>query len=396
MNILIAVGHFFRDQRGGASRIAWDCALWLHANGHDVVLLCEGDLGSHASEHFDGVRVLRYQQLSGRNPWRRHCRAAVALIQEQLGDWTPDLVWGHAPFQFLAACHVYPHARCNYVLHSPLPLEILQSCLEPDWRLRLKALAGKRIERKCLECAERVQVLSQFTQDCLQSLYPKIASKVVVTPGWADTDLFQPILNRAAAKRDLGWPTDAPVLFTARRLVPRMGIDRLIAALSGLKQKRANVHLYIAGDGEMRDTLEAQIKAMQLTESVRLMGGLEEDQLIKCMAACDAFVIPTIALECFGLIAVEAMSAGVPVLSTPIGALPEIIGRFEPRWFARDASPQALEVLIGSFVNRLLPTHERRALHHYVEQRYSHRNALPNFCNAATREPEAVSSELSA
>jgi glycosyltransferase involved in cell wall biosynthesis len=383
MKILITVGRFFADHRGGASRIAWDCALWLYANGHDVVLLCEGDPGSPASESIEGVRVLRYRQLSGRNPLKRHYSAAVTLMREALIDWTPDLNWGHAPFQFLAACDAYPNARCNYVVHSPLPLEMLQSRPQPGWRLRLKALAGKRIERKCLEIAGRIQVLSQFTQDCLQPLYPKIASKVVITPGWANTDLFRPILDRAAAKRDLGWPSDAPVLFTARRLVPRMGIDRLIAALSGLKQKGAMVHLYIAGDGDMRDTLEAQVKAMQLTESVHLMGGVEEEQLAKCMAACDAFVIPTLALECFGLIAAEAMSAGVPVLATSVGALPEIIARYEPRWFARDASPEALEVLIGCFVKRLLPAHDSRALNHYVEQRYSRRTALPIFCTAA-------------
>src|SRR5207248_2301877 len=105
-------------------------------------------------------------------------------------------------------------------------------------------------------------------------------------------------------------------------------------------------------------SLQQQIQDLNLSDCVKLIGAVSESQLSKMYAAADAFVIPTTALECFGLIAVEAMSAGTPVLSTPVGALTEVIGPMEPRWLARDNSPRAIAELIGEFVAGNLPVHD--------------------------------------
>src|SRR4051794_37388062 len=117
MNILIAVGHFNGDRPGGASRIAWDCALELRRRGHDVVLFCQGVGDRSASEFVDGIRLLRYRTSAGHNAYQRHHKAAIALLRNQLKEWKPDLVWGHAPFQFLAATDMFPDAQRTYVVH---------------------------------------------------------------------------------------------------------------------------------------------------------------------------------------------------------------------------------------------------------------------------------------
>lgn len=392
MKVLIAVGRFHGDQRGGAARIAWDCALELTHRGNDVVLLCEGSAGTVALEKIDGVRIVRYLSPGGWNRYQRHRKAAIAALKQQLNvwGWTPDFIRGHAPFQFLAATDLFRDTRSSYVVHSPLPLEMLQSRAKPGIWLRVKSRIGKRIERACLKRARTIQVLSRYTSELLQALYGEaIAKKVRITPGWVDTNLFRPYpdSDRILFRRELGWRTqdDQPVLFTLRRMVPRMGLDRLIEAAAILARRGASFHLYVGGEGELHAALSRQIKAFGLSSRVTLLGGIPGPQLAKCYAACDAFVIPTTSLECFGLIAIEALSAGVPVLSTPVGALPEIIAPMEPRWLARDNSAAAIAALLTAFMQGCLPQHSPMRLHEYVEARYSHRTALKNFCEEARR-----------
>lgn len=391
MKVLLAVGRFNGDQRGGAARIAWDCSLELTRRGNEVVLLCEGDDGAAASEKVEGVRVLRYLSPPGGNRFQRHRKAAIALLKQQLDGWAPDFIWGHAPFQFLAATDLFRSAQSSYVVHSPLPLEMLQSKAKPGLSLRIKSRMGKRIERTCLKRARTIQVLSRYAAGLLQSLYGQaIEKKLRITPGWVNTDLFRPYPDpdRELFRRELGWPVEnnQPVLFTLRRLAPRMGIDRLIDAAAVLAHRGIAFHLYIGGEGELRAALTKQVEALGLSSRVTLLGGVPDAQVAKCYAACDGFVIPTTALECFGLIAVEAMSAGVPVLSTPVGALPEIIAPMEPRWLARDNSAAAITGLLIAFLQECLPQHSPMRLHEYVEARYSHQTALKNFCDVALPE----------
>jgi len=80
---------------------------------------------------------------------------------------------------------------------------------------------------------------------------------------------------------------------------------------------------------------------------------------------------------------VEAMSTGTPVLSTPVGSLPEIVGRIEPSWLARDNSAQAIAESMSGFVQGRLPTHDSAELRHFVESNYSEQKALDRCVRTA-------------
>ena len=88
--------------------------------------------------------------------------------------------------------------------------------------------------------------------------------------------------------------------------------------------------------------------------------------------AASLFVLPTVALEGFGLITVEAFACGTPVLGTPVGAIPEVLRPFDPRLLARDASPDALAEgilrLLESDLKAEFPPEKLRA---YVESHYT-------------------------
>jgi len=109
-------------------------------------------------------------------------------------------------------------------------------------------------------------------------------------------------------------------LFSAGRLVPWKGFDVLIGMMKDLPDWR----LMIAGDGPDRERLEAFIRDSGVGERVALLGSLERGVLFEKMCASDIFVLNT-SFESFSFQTVEAMYAGVPVIATAVGSLPELI-----------------------------------------------------------------------
>jgi glycosyltransferase involved in cell wall biosynthesis len=140
----------------------------------------------------------------------------------------------------------------------------------------------------------------------------------VIPPG-VDLDRFQPG-DRATARERLGLPLDRRVLVTVRRLVPRMGIDVLLDALRDI-----DALLVVVGSGPSRSTLEAHAAKLGIRDRVVFAGDVEDDALPDYYRAADVAVLPSIALEGFGLAALEALACGTPVVGTDAGGLPELL-----------------------------------------------------------------------
>lgn len=385
MRILLCIEHFFGDVHGGAYRVAWDCAKYLARTGHEVTLLCESKGGDPAHSKIEGVSVLRYGLTKrGWNVASIRRKLVESLVRNHYGGHPPEMIWGHSPFQFLGAIAAFPHCAAVYTVHSPVSEEMRESERYTRWFSSWKIAAGKIYEKKCLQRARRIIVLSQFTCDLLARIHrTRFESKIVIAPGWVDAQNYITHDGKTILRGELAWRTDVPVLFCLRRLVPRMGIGSLIQAAAILRKQGMQFVLYIGGEGAMRQTLLTQIEREGVGEQVKLVGAIPEQQLAVSYAACDAFVIPTRALECFGLIAVEAMAAGTVVLSTPVGALPEIIRPLEPRWLAQDNSAEAIALLIKSFLEGNLPEHSGDEIRRYVTQHYDARTACARFCELA-------------
>jgi glycosyltransferase involved in cell wall biosynthesis len=172
-------------------------------------------------------------------------------------------------------------------------------------------------------------------------------------PGWVDTKRFRiPNGSRDEVRARLGqpWEPAVPTFFTLRRLMPRMGIDTLIEATAALTRAGRDFHLIIAGEGPERRRLEAMTAALGVAHRVRFVGRISEQRLCDSYAAADCFVLPTKALECFGLIVLEAYACGVPVIGVPVGAIPEVMGRDFAPWIAEDNRAVALARRMDDFL----------------------------------------------
>jgi glycosyltransferase involved in cell wall biosynthesis len=201
-------------------------------------------------------------------------------------------------------------------------------------------------------------------------------------PAWVDTERFVPVNDRKQVKVQLGWRTDVPVFFTLRRLVSRMGLDRLLTACHLLLNDGFRFQMVIGGQGPLRSELEEQARVLGLGECVTFLGRVEDQVLPHAYAACDAFVLPTAELECFGIIALEALSAGRPVLATPVGAIPEIVRSIDASWLAKSAEAPDIANLLRQFLDGKLEEHSPSALHDQICRDYNQQKILRRFIEA--------------
>jgi glycosyltransferase involved in cell wall biosynthesis/SAM-dependent methyltransferase len=369
--------------RGGAERVLWEHAQRLAAAGHDVRIVCRAPDGEPpAGLALGGVSVRHFgvdrRTLIG--VLRTSVLGAARAVAEEFRHPGADVVHAHQPLSGLGALTVLGGRRPSlYTFHSPASLEYrLRAGISPLHRPgaggRLASAALGVLERACLRRATRVHVLSRFSADLLARLHRIGGDRVVAIAGGADLARFRPPDDRRALRRRLGLPLDRPVLFTVRNLEPRMGLDGLLEAMAH-GRRPGGPCLLIGGTGPLRARLERQAGDLGLADRVRFLGFVPDEALPDWYGAADAFVLPTRELEGFGLVTVEALACGTPVLATPVGATPEILGPLEPALLFREASVAAMAEGIARFLDtaaRDPDAHERlrRACRQHAERRY--------------------------
>ena len=105
-------------------------------------------------------------------------------------------------------------------------------------------------------------------------------------------------------------------------------------------RKQPNAVLIIGGIGPLKGALCRRAEELRLGDRVRFAGFIPEEDLPGTYGAADLFVLPTVALEGFGLVTVEALSCGTPVVGTPVGGTPEILRGLDPALILQSAEPQ--------------------------------------------------------
>ncbi len=208
---------------------------------------------------------------------------------------------------------------------------------------RSAAVAAKHVlERTVYRRADRVLTRSRAFADIVRARYGVDPARVMVVPGSVDLARFNLSPSRAEAREVLGWPTDRPILLAVRRLAARMGLDRLLEAMIAVRRAVPDVLLYIGGRGHMAAALARQAHETGLGDTVRFLGFLPEATLPLAFRAADINVVPSSALEGFGLTAAEALAAGTPSMVTPVGGLPEVVSALDPALVFASSAPADL------------------------------------------------------
>jgi len=151
-----------------------------------------------------------------------------------------------------------------------------------------------------------------------------------------------------------------------------MGLGNLVEAMGIIRRTRPDVVCLIGGKGPLREALEERVCELDLKEAVRFAGFISDEDLPDVYGAADLFVLPTAALEGFGLVTVEALACGTPVVGTPIGGTPEILRGLDPRLVLSGTSPEAIADGVLANLERLRGDGRARAMcREYAADRYA-------------------------
>ncbi|NDC75319.1 glycosyltransferase family 1 protein [bacterium] len=383
MNVLIVADRFFPSDPGGLARVAWDAAKALARRGHTIAFVAaESGPGATppATSTVEGVTVHRFVRPV--YPAWHPQRASVPIklyaqaVKRALVGSHFDAVHFHSIFTGMAVLQAIggeaKRPRLVYTIHSPVAQEQHLTWSRQGLIGVFNSWIGmpivRRMEQQLIAAADVVHVLSEFTTAQLRSEHPRLSKRYRVIPHFVYGD-WRRILSREEARRRLGWQPATPSLFTVRQLRYRYGIEDAVAAVAPLARE-GRCTLHIAGDGPDRDKLQSQIDSLGCRESVQLLGRISDDTLRLAYQAADLFLLPTRHLECFGLISLEAMSHGLPVLGTTVGAIPEVIAPILPDFLVPPQNPGELRQKLEAFLAGRLPPGSAGEISAYVYGKY--------------------------
>jgi glycosyltransferase involved in cell wall biosynthesis len=329
----IQVGLGWQPSRaGGLNRMFHELARRLPAEGVQVHGLVAG--GPQVAVESGGtVRAFAPDSAS---MWTR-VRASRRAVRELTAAHPNAVLVSHfAPYGLSLLGSVGRHPLVVH-FHGPWYDES-----RAQGRGALSALFRKAIERRVYRRARVCIVLSRAFGTLLQEEFDVAPERIRVIPGGVDAARFADLPTRADARRALGWDPEARTVLAVRRLVRRTGIDRLIEAVPKLRARVPGIRIVIAGDGPERAACEERIRALGAEADVRLLGFLPEEQLPFAYRAADLTIVPSVALEGFGLVVPESLAAGTPVLVTPVGGLPETVEALSGDLVLRDSTPDAI------------------------------------------------------
>ena len=368
LHILLVIDNF-QPLIGGAEQAALESARALARRGHRVdVLTMRKQADWPAEERIDGLRVIRFGEVIPRRPFGRllyepaNAAAARRCLDERLADEVYDALLLHPIDAAFGAAQSRAAARAVtvYCFHAPLAQEYwhhVRGVGRHEQRLLARAasyLTGAYAawyrwsrQRATIHRSSAIACPSRYSRDLLSEMMPRLRRKrVEVIPWGVDAARFRPADDTVALRRSLGWAPDEIVLFTARRLVPRTGVGQLIRGFGLAAQERDDLRLMIAGDGPLRDRLEGL--ARRAGGAIEFLGFVPDDDLVRYFQAADLFVLPSVALEAFGLVTVEALACGTPVLGTQRCATPEILAPLDERLLIpRDDAQAIAEAILG-------------------------------------------------
>jgi glycosyltransferase involved in cell wall biosynthesis len=258
-------------------------------------------------------------------PTMRRLRACRRAVAESLAVGPVDVIAAHFALYALPVLDLLRPRPLVFHFHGPWADES-----RAEGQGTLATVLKRRVEACVYRRADRFITLSAaFAQD-LHDRFGVPQERIAIVPGGVDACRFALDLTRRAARERLHLPLDRPLVVSVRRLVHRVGLEGLIEAMARVRELVPDALLLIAGRGALAQELAARIAARGLGEHVRLLGFVSDEDLPLLYRACDVSIVPSVALEGFGLTTLESLAAGTPVLVSPVGGLPETVRGLDP------------------------------------------------------------------
>ena len=326
----VSVDVFTRSQNPAISRVVslGERARVIHLPAGDEAPMARARLHAHLDEFIDGV-----------DAWR---------IARSI-DY--DLIHAHYWLSGVAALRLkarwsVPVMQMFHTL-GRLKNRVARTAAEQEPAIRLQE------ETRIVADCDRIVAANVVERAELLRDYGAAASRIATIPCGVDTDLFAPS-DRAAARARLALD-GRPVLLWVGRVAPIKGLDTLLDAVARLSTSASPVRLLIVGGdadepmSEHEVFLRRRIERLGLRDSVYFVGPQPQDVLPVYYAAADVTVLPSY-YESFGMVALEAMACGSPVIASRVGGLVTTVRDGVTGFLVPDGDVEALAERIAALV----------------------------------------------
>jgi glycosyltransferase involved in cell wall biosynthesis len=299
---------WFAPRVGGIELHLRDLAARLITAGREVVIVTP----TPGSDTVDGIRVARVTSTRAPHFGFLMTRAGVRALGDAMAAERPDVVHAHVSIVSPAAL-----GGARYANERRLPLVVTFHSVVPQ----MQALA--RVAGAMLGASRWHACFSAVSERVACDVAPFAMGRPIhVLPNGIDVDFWRATPPSANAARD-----ETTSLLTVMRLNPKkrpLALVGLMKRLATLVGPRRRIRLRVAGDGPWRARLGRAVERSGLSREIVLLGHQSREQLRDLLAESDMFVLPTI-LESFGLAALEARCAGVPVVAMRASGVAEHI-----------------------------------------------------------------------
>ena len=333
---------------GGIARHCLGLSKALAKQGHEVYLVTLEFPGAPLQENIEGVKVHRVLiELGHPNfmiwvfVFNHFMEKKIATLSREV-DF--DVIHVHDWLTALAGI------SSKYFLNKPLVSTVHSMEIGRSQGLHNSdSFLIDGIEWWMTYEAKHVIACSNSVKRELENHFHLPSGKITVIPNGVEIGKFEIDVNRENVKRLYGIEPHERVVLFVGRLVPQKGVDSLIKAIPLIASRHRNVKFLISGDGWSRGYLEDLAKRTGFGNRIRFLGFIPDSELPKLIASADVLVVPSI-YEPFGIVALEGMAAGTPVVAANVGGLAEIIEHEKTGVLVYPGNPES----IAWGVNRVL------------------------------------------
>lgn len=363
--LLVTASTFPRWEGDTEPRFVLDLCAHM-ANAFDVTVLVPAAPGAKIREKLEGVEVIRYHYFPI-HKWETLCYpgAIVPRIKEK------KIRLLLVPFLFISLYfHLLKLLPKYDIVHAHwlIPQGIVQSFFKKPYIVTghggdvtsLNKGIIRKLKIRCLKRASHVTVVSEHLKSKVQELASELKPSVISMG--VNTKKF----GKQYYVPDYFGQGDKKVVLFVGRLAEKKGVTYLIEAM-----KRVDALLIIVGDGPLRMKLEEQAKKIndyKNCENIKFLGAKTHEELKGIYASADVFVMPSITAkdgdtEGFGLVMLEAMASGIPIVASSSGGIVQLIddginGLLCDEKNARQLAERINELIINEELNQQIKANQ--------------------------------------
>ena len=355
--ILVLTTTFPRWKGDITPSFVYELSKRLQDYGFEIIVLAPHHKGAKKFEIMDGMKVYRFQYF-----WpAKYQKLAYGggILPNLKRSWLAKI---QLPLLFLAellqAIRIVRKERID-VIHSHwiVPNGLVGAICRKIFKIEhiTTAHAGdvftlsnsnylKKIGSFVLRNSQIITANSRYTREAVIAIDNSAENRVLIIPMGVDTSKFNPKKRNSNLKEKY---EAEHLILSVGRLVEKKGINYLIIAMKDVVKYFPNAKLIIGGSGPERENLEDLTRSIGLDSNVIFVGYIDDSELPVYYASCDLFVLPSVKTkegdtEGLGVVLLEAMASGTPVIGSDIGGIKDIIEDGTNGLLAKPQDPEDL------------------------------------------------------